>query len=142
MNSMIILLVYLFIAAVMDLKIRRIKNFYIIIGLVIALISGFDRFDTYIGILIPLFLTILFYLRLLGAGDIKLLMVTGAFLGAHSLIQTLPIIVLLSGAGAVITIFINQLIWKKQYVFGQKIPLAPAIFGGVFLFEVFGVRLI
>lgn len=81
-----VLLLYLFIASVWDLIQFRIPNYLILSGLVLGgLLVSFRDFgiiEALEGSVIPLILLFpLFVIGVLGAGDIKLFVVTGLFLG-------------------------------------------------------------
>lgn len=74
----------------MDLKSEKIKNSLIMLGIAGIMVKaawffGLSRMaDCGMGFMIPIFsLFILFYFHMFGAGDIKLLAVTGGFLGVR-----------------------------------------------------------
>ena len=91
----IFLFLYLFTAVLEDFHSRRIPNWWIVVGLGAGALSLLeDRAYPYhyyvIGCLIPFFLLILLYgIRVLGAGDIKLFMVTGLFMGSIEILQVI-----------------------------------------------------
>ena len=83
------LLLLLFGAVISDLVSEKIPNFIILSGLVTGIfyrfvICGETRVDKVIlDILLPFFLFFVFFaVKAIGAGDIKLLMVTGLYLGS------------------------------------------------------------
>lgn len=84
---MIYLIIILGLAVYYDVRYFRIPNFLIGIGMVTGLIYQLlyktaTWSEVLFGMLIPIvILFLLFYLHMLGAGDIKLLSVTGIFLG-------------------------------------------------------------
>lgn len=85
---LLMLLTILAMAAAMDLTSWRIKNHLIAVGLILGFICRVELGNvqailTYlVSIMLPVILLyLLFLMRALGAGDIKLLSVTGAFLG-------------------------------------------------------------
>lgn len=142
----ILLLLYLSVASVMDLMWRRVKNTWIIFGI----FSGFyfSIFDagiwgdggcqldlgspglilSLLGFFLPLPLIILYQLRLIGAGDIKLLMVSGIYLGPRNLIECLPFMLITATIISLIVLILHaDTVFKKLH----HIPLAPAIMAGV-----------
>lgn len=143
-----IILVYLLIATIMDLLWRKIKNQWILYGIVMGLCfsyldcgiwgSGGCRLDigfpglilSLTGFLIPVPLLVIYRLKLIGAGDIKLLMVTGIFLGAKALLKCIPLIIFSGGFVGILILIINKkTILKKLH----KMPFAPAVLIGVSL---------
>ena len=136
----LLLIFYLSIASAMDIKRRKIGNDWIIYGLISGLLlssmdAGILGFVTSLkGILYPLPLIILYGFRLLGAGDIKLLMVCGSFLGIENLKGCLPLMLISAGISAIYFMILNN--WKlfrSEAGISHHIPLAPAIFLGVVL---------
>ena len=112
----IFLLLYLFTAVLEDFHSRKIPNWWIVFGFGIGLFSLLgERTNPYlyyvIGCLIPFFLLILLYvIRVLGAGDIKLFMVVGLFLGRAEILRVMAWSFLFGGIYA----FIN-LIRRKSF---------------------------
>jgi prepilin peptidase CpaA len=88
----IFLLLYLFTAVLEDFRSDRIPNWWILFGLGMGVLSmageGRAAYADYIaGCIIPFVLLIVLYaLRVLGAGDVKLFMVTGLFLGRKEIL--------------------------------------------------------
>lgn len=85
-----VLLFYLLAAVIWDLVQFRIPNYLILAGLVLGILllpyHGFSFTEVLLGSLCPLiFLYPLFALGAFGAGDIKLFIVTGLFLGRLNL---------------------------------------------------------
>ncbi|MBQ4521436.1 MAG: prepilin peptidase [Lachnospiraceae bacterium] len=84
---MIYLMILLGLAVYYDIRYFRIPNSLIGIGMITGIIYQFVYgtvafSDVLLGMLIPVvILFLLFYLHMLGAGDIKLLSMTGIFLG-------------------------------------------------------------
>lgn len=91
----IFLLCYLFTAVLEDFRSRKIPNWWILFGFSIGLLSLLEKrtnpYYYYIsGCAVPFFLLILLYcIRVLGAGDIKLFMVAGLFLGRKEILQVI-----------------------------------------------------
>ncbi len=132
---------YTFVAAFMDLKYRRIPNSWILTGFLIAfgqsVIIGPGLTGSLRGVFPVLPLMVLYALRAMGAGDVKLLMVTGAFLGAPALFECLFWILICAllqfAVFSVIDIFIKNKDKKLIRIRGRShaMPLAPAVFAGV-----------
>lgn len=149
----LLLMVYLFVAAAMDMVWRKVKNIWIIYGLVSGLVLSFldsglfgnggchlqmgsdGLVYSFIGMIMPLPLLYLYYYHIVGAGDIKLLMVVGSFLGVNNLFEAIIPIIICAGISAIITLIKNyQTLFKcKHYM-----PIAPAILSGIVLWK-FGV---
>lgn len=130
--SMATLLGVLSIAAFKDLRERRIPNRLILIGFaaafVIAFLMGFEAvLSAFIGVLSALFVFFPVYLwGALGAGDVKLLMVVGAFLGTQQLLFATLFIFLAGGALALLYSY-----WMYRFDAQPKLPYAVSILAGV-----------
>lgn len=127
-QEVFLLLLILTIAVIMDIRTRKIKNWLIITGL----LSGFllrilsegreGALNFLAGCLIPIFLLfVLFLFRVIGAGDVKLIAVTGGFLGTHSILRCIITIFILSACFALIKIlkyhnFMNRMQYLADYV--------------------------
>lgn len=111
------LLLLLLIAAWQDVRHYRIKNTLVITGALVAVIAhtmlpaglGFDTallgWLTGLALLLPLYL-----LRMMGAGDVKLMAMTGAFLGPQAvMIACLYILI----TGGVLSIIVA--LWRGQF---------------------------
>lgn len=93
----IFLLLYLFTAVLEDFRNHKIPNWWILFGFSIGLLSMLEEkgnFDSYmnyiIGCFLPFFPLILLYsIRVLGAGDVKLFMAVGLFLGRKEILQVM-----------------------------------------------------
>lgn len=118
-----ILITLLSVAAVYDLNYAKIPNWLILIGLVTALISlpygpkALDVYDRLLGMSIPLLAGVVIYaFGVLGAGDIKLLCVIGAFQGVRcvlgSMIYAFSIGALMGGIKMIIMINAG---WLREY---------------------------
>ena len=127
--QMVLLLQLVLTAAYFDLQAAKIPNWLTCGGTACGIVSAAAcsiRSGTaalfllsMAGILLPpLLLGILFYFRMFGAGDIKLLSMIGSFLGAEEL---LPIFLLSFGAGAVLSavrlIQYGNALSRFQYLF-------------------------
>ncbi|MDO8768049.1 MAG: prepilin peptidase [Burkholderiaceae bacterium] len=125
-----ILLLLVAVAAGFDLKSRRIPNWLVLVGLVASLILQiiFNSFNSFygfkawgLGLLVGfgLFLP-LYLLRAMGAGDVKLMAMVGAFLGP------------LGALGAVLT----------TLVVGGVLAIAVALWSGVLRHTLTNVRFV
>lgn len=150
----LLLLCFLVVASVMDICSRKVKNVWIAYGLLSGLFmsfvdSGFwgnERCGlqmgspglmlSLIGILSPLPLLIFYRMRLIGAGDIKLLMVIGCFLGVQRVPDVFLIILFCAGIMAVVSMLANvrDILKQPDTIKGLKIPLAPAMTMGVAIY--------
>lgn len=158
-----ILLGLLLIAAVMDVFTLKVKNGLIVIGLLLGFLTSFHIRGpsgivfSMLGFLVPIaVLGILYYFHMIGAGDIKLLSVTGVFLGPEELIRCLYPILLVGGFLSLCKVLyernlISRLIYLANYFKTYNktkqvtsyyrgaidksgvIPLSVAILIGVFL---------
>ncbi len=87
------LLLYLFLAALGDFHKRKIPNWWILFGLSIGFLFLLEEgkeavLNGIIGMCLPYALLFLLYsFRVLGAGDVKLLMVVGLFLGRWGILK-------------------------------------------------------
>ena len=107
---MLIVVLYVAVAAIMDLITSRIQNGLILIGLLLGLCLQYAE-NGLIGILyaaagaaVPILcLWVVFCVRALGAGDLKLLAVAGSFIGP---IKVLDCILYTMAAGGVIALFL------------------------------------
>lgn len=101
-------------AALFDLKEERIPNLWLLTGLLFSLTGQILFFrdsrsnPDFLSALIPLLLLLPFYLlRMIGAGDIKLLMVTGAFMKPGQILRQLLFTFLSASVCAVLHIFFS-----------------------------------
>jgi prepilin peptidase CpaA len=106
-NAKLILFSLLIIAVCVDQKTRKIPNALVLVGLITAFLlntssSGMVGFkQSLTGALIGLLLLPFFALRLLGAGDVKLMAAVGAFLGATGALYALLFTMMAGGLLAV-----------------------------------------
>ena len=146
----ILLVAFLLVATLMDVKWRRVKNWWILCGIIagffltilseilsslqlqIIPIGAPGLFCSFLGFILPLPLLILYALGHLGAGDIKLLMVAGIFLGDESLRRCLIPTILAAGVMAAAYILISFIKRKNIYlIMKSRLPLAGALLLGV-----------
>lgn len=131
----------------MDLRFGKIRNTWIVTGVCSAYlyrayeggIKGIAECLT--GILaVAAGLCILYAAGGLGAGDIKLYMVTGGYLGMHPMPKIVAASLVLGAVAALIKLArdINgKLLCEvpiRQYLAEMKIRFTPCILGGVFLY--------
>ena len=119
------LLILLVIAAYLDIKSRRIPNQLVLVGLITSFVlqinlNGFEGFKAWgLGLLVGFGLFLPFYLlRAMGAGDVKLMAMVGAFLGPNFAL------------GAVLT----------TLVVGGVLAIAMAMYSGVLMQTMKNVR--
>lgn len=98
-----------------DLRFGRIPNRLIVAGLLEGMICQLAQYRAaglvmfLGGSLLPiLLLGVLFYFRMIGAGDVKLFCVVGGFLGAPSLLRCMAL------AGIVGAIWSAGVLWKRR----------------------------
>lgn len=130
---MVFLLLILGVAVYFDLRERRIPNFLIVVGLPAGLIHsatqhGFDGLTASLwgllvagGVLFPFFAV-----RMVGAGDVKLMAVVGAFVGLDDVWRVVLYVFLAGGiigvigvlaAGTTRQFFWNLKLWFHSLVF-------------------------
>lgn len=110
-------------STIVDFKVERIPNLFIILGIVSGIFfkifesndSSWQSFA--IGILIPLVsLFPLFVIRAIGAGDIKLLLVTGVYLGARGSFYVICFSIIIGAFIALMKIMKNGLA-KERFMY-------------------------
>lgn len=113
-------------AVLMDLKSEKIKNELICLGLAGIVLKVFLAFsaeqviESCLGFLIPIIgLFILFYFHMLGAGDIKLLAVTGGFLGIEGSLFCVGVSFIIGACFAFIKMCIHRLFIERFAYFFQ-----------------------
>lgn len=121
-----LILVFLFVSACTDVMTNRIRNNVILAGLILGTVLFFSK-EAVIGFAVPfLILFPLYRLGFCGAGDVKLMMLTGFYLGLEVLLSCLPAILVLS------LIFISAVgIAEKKKILQVEIPFAVPVFLGV-----------
>jgi prepilin peptidase CpaA len=151
--SKYVLLLIVTLATVLDIKTRKIPNWLTINGLLLGLLIniyllGFKLglFYGLGGVALALLVCIIpFALRVLGAGDVKLLMLIGAFLGYYAILWVLIFTALSGGLMAVIFLVVKgdirsywNHIFYKTVMPGKnglkaKLPYSIAILCGLVL---------
>lgn len=124
-NLIVALLVLLLGAVVTDLSTTRIPNAFILSGLIIGvfyrvLCLGERNYPVILlGIIIPVLLFFpLFLIRAMGAGDIKLLAVTGAFFTIGENLKCIVLAIMIGGIFALIKVlFYRNLMERLKYMF-------------------------
>lgn len=119
--ELFIVSILVFIAVYHDIKYRKIPNLLVIIGLLIALLklilltAFMDEIPSFVlGLFIPTAtLFLLFKIRSLGAGDIKLLTVIGFMVGSQRIGHIIVYSMFIAGIYGVILIFIGKDIGKR-----------------------------
>lgn len=161
------LIVFLFFSVVMDLRTDHIRNEWILVGLAAGILSMLRDFsweaagNCVFGMLIPLILLwIPFRMHGIGAGDIKLFMVIGAFFGVADILSCIFFSFLLAAGVSLFRLFrlkqirtslgdcfryFQQIILLKQIVpypgrtnSGHRIHFSPGILLG--MLAVLGVK--
>lgn len=131
------LLILLIWAVVTDLSKTRVPNCIIITGLILGLFYrvlylGHRNYIVILaGIVIPVLIFFpLFLMRAMGAGDIKLFAVTGAFFSIEDNMKCIALAIMLGGVIALIKVFANRNLRERlKYMFlylGNVIRLALA----------------
>ena len=122
----VILILFLSAAVLFDFKFDKIPNLMIIIGIFIGLLMNcyyrgfYGLADALAGCLLPfLLLFLLHILSMIGAGDIKLFMIAGAFLGLRGSIYSV-IAAFFTGAVLSLTLMIkHQNFFSRLHYFMQ-----------------------
>ena len=150
MITAVLLSLYLFVASAMDLCWRRVSNYWILYGLVSGFFFSFVDAGLFggggfglgmgspgiagslQGLIFSLPFMVLYAFRLLGAGDVKLLMVVGSFLGGRALYRCLPLMVIAAGFSALI--FLKEKNKEMRNGF-HLMPMAPSICLGLVMYS-------
>lgn len=114
--ELFIVSILVFIAVYHDIKYRKIPNLLVIIGLLIAFlklilftISLNEILSFVLGLCIPIvILFLLFKIRTLGAGDIKLLAVIGFMVGSQRIVHIIIYSMFIAAIYGIILIFIGK----------------------------------
>lgn len=114
--ELFIVSILVFIAMYHDIKYRKIPNLLVIIGLLIAFLKLIlltipldEKLSFIFGLCIPIAtLFLLFKIRALGAGDIKLLAVIGFMVGYQRIIYIIIYSMFIAGIYGIILIFLGK----------------------------------
>ncbi len=143
MNMEILLALYLIAAGVLDLRGRRVDNRFIFTGLMAGLFfrtagEGSPGLVTGLaGMALGSMSIVLYILKGMGAGDVKLLMVSGCFLGPSGLVDMFVYTVF--AAAALLPFFLVMEAASRQRagpcgLYGRCVmPMAPDMFLGTVL---------
>lgn len=134
----LVLLILLLVAVITDLSVIRIPNLLIVIGLIggifyrVLCLGERNYWLILAGVAIPVILFFpLFMIRAMGAGDIKLLAVTGTFFTIGENIKCIVLAILLGGVIAIFKILFKRNIRERiKYLFNYL--------GNVFRYAVAG----
>jgi prepilin peptidase CpaA len=137
-----ILLLLLFVAAWQDFNSYHISNLLVIPGAALGVLlnaippEGLGIFESLLGWIVGLLLLMPFYLlRVMAAGDVKLMAMVGAFLGSQAMIDVLLYVFLAGGVlalsvawyrGALKRLFYNTLIMLSS-VAPRRFQLDPSL---------------
>jgi prepilin peptidase CpaA len=118
-GQLLLLLVLVVVAAVFDLRFRRIPNWLVLAGLAVSLGhhtlskygGGFSAWGWGLAVGLGLFLP-LYMLRAMGAGDVKLMATVGSFLGAGAAFTTILLTLAAGGCLAVVYALLGRQLKK------------------------------
>lgn len=124
MNTLIIILTaLLLIAAWYDLRSFRIPNILVLLGLVTSILincvfpeemGGLGLASTFAGMIIGFVIIFpLYLLRAMGAGDIKLMAMVGAFVGPMPMVQIALYVAIAGGVLALIILLSKSRLFKR-----------------------------
>ncbi|HOO29099.1 MAG TPA: prepilin peptidase [Lachnospiraceae bacterium] len=137
----VVLFGFAVIAAAMDLSFRKVKNWLIMAGFLAGMFfqihgSGIQGLTAgLLGAAVPLIcLGVFFVLRLLGAGDLKLLSVIGCFMGPDKILYCIGAAILAGGAiGIVKLLFCKKKGEKTTICFAVPVLISVLLYqGGVY----------
>jgi prepilin peptidase CpaA len=130
--ALTVLIVMLLLASHFDVLHRRVPNKLVVAGLVLASVSSLYRIDVppneaAQGFIIALIIFLPFYAaNIMGAGDVKLLSVVGAFLGPTQFFLATVFILIAGGAIALL-----YRVGSSSGVLTKDVPYALSILLGV-----------
>lgn len=126
-TELFILFIYISLAAFFDKKQFRVPNWLCMVGVLNGLsyhlvLDGVRTFFEYLGgMIIPIFcLGILFYFRMLGAGDIKLFAVVGSFIG-RDVVWVILYSIFVNGIVSFFILYRERAFVQRFQYFGQYI---------------------
>lgn len=162
----IILLIVSFLAFIQDISIHKIKNWYIVLALSIGIFYHFligNGSSAIFGAAMGMIFYLLFVLRFMGAGDVKMFCVLGAWATFPQILYLMAYCVFMNGIVAFIimisrkngkNIFRNFWIWLKiccitrEYIAiaeeedkSDKYPYMTGVFLGVIAFCIIGGKI-
>ena len=116
-------------AVIWDFRTRRIPNAIIVAGMLLGVswqwcARGIPGLKEFLGVTLGTFLllAVLHYFRMLGAGDVKLLMITGGFLGFHDNLICIFFSFLIAAVFSIAVLFKHRILKRRlqyliQYIF-------------------------
>lgn len=144
----LVVLGFLFILTIIDMKEFRIPNKILMVFLGIGILLNLFRFfllqekeviiNMALGIIIgalPLFLAIIFSKGKMGAGDMKLMAVVGLYTGYVNIFIIFILTIVIAALFAII------MIGLKKWNLSSKIPLAPFIFLSTYIVVIFNSQI-
>lgn len=121
-----VLLIFLFVAAIQDIKSRKIKNWWNLTGLCAAFVLSFFRKDFSLaefsrGVLVAFALSFVCWkLRAFQAGDAKMLCVIGGLFGWRLFLCDFALTILLGGAVGIVLLICRRLRSRRSGTEAQK----------------------
>lgn len=121
-----ILIVLLVCASVMDCLYEKIPNSFIILGIIlgityrILLLGETNYLNILVGFMLPVILLFpVFFIRAMGAGDIKLLAVISLFIGTKGILLSTGYAIAFGAAFALLKMLVSKNLKKRfRYLFG------------------------
>lgn len=130
MITYIVLICLLFVSVLNDLKASKICNIYLFFGVLIGLVLNVSFYgfvglkNSIIGMTLPIFLLgIFFYVRLIGAGDIKLFCAIGTLLGGEFVMYSMAYTFIFAGIFAFICLARRSEIKSTFHAFYQGLKM-------------------
>lgn len=107
------MILLLFLAAVADLKTDRIPNGFIILGTAIGILGGLRYHTSLLQPVFSMFLAFLlmyplFKIGALGAGDVKVLMMTGSFMERRELLAVIVSAFIIGAVFSLVKLFVER----------------------------------
>jgi prepilin peptidase CpaA len=130
--ALTVLIVMLLLASHFDVLYRRVPNKLVVTGLILASASSWYRIEVppneaALGFIIAMMIYLPFYVaNIMGAGDVKLLSVVGAFLGPAQFVLAAVFILIAGGAIALL-----YRVGSSSGVLAKDVPYALSILVGV-----------
>lgn len=118
------MILYLALCVFKDLKTYKVPNYFILVGLIAGLIIQIFMYGVrgvitfFAGTFLPIFILYpLFFLRVLGAGDIKLFSVIGSVFGWRMAVQSILLSFLVGAFLALIKLFSKKIFLERMSYF-------------------------